>query len=140
VIFAATSAHAMEFIEQLPDGLDTVIGENGVRLSGGQRQRIAIARAILKKAPILILDEATSALDTGSERKIQEALDKLMHTCTSLVIAHRLSTVENADRIMVIDDGRVIEMGTHAELMGSKGLYSALREMQYQEAEAEQEV
>lgn len=130
---AAESAHAIEFIERLPLGFDTRIGENGVRLSGGQRQRIAIARAILKKAPILILDEATSALDTESERQIQAALDKLMKQCTTLVIAHRLSTIENANRIMVVDQGRIVEMGTHEELIQSKGIYAALRAMQYQE-------
>ncbi|WP_077065359.1 lipid A export permease/ATP-binding protein MsbA [Candidatus Berkiella cookevillensis] len=130
---AAKLAHAFDFIERLSQGFDTVIGENGIRLSGGQRQRIAIARAILKKAPILILDEATSSLDTESERHIQSALDKLMSQCTTLVIAHRLSTIQNADRIMVIDKGKIIELGTHEELMASKGLYSSLRVMQYQE-------
>ncbi len=131
IIDAAHSAHAMNFIEKLPQGLDTMIGENGVRLSGGQRQRIAIARAILKKAPILILDEATSALDTESERYIQAALDKLMKQCTTLVIAHRLSTIENASRIIVIDQGRIIEMGTHKELMELNGHYAQLRSLQY---------
>lgn len=130
---AAKLAHADEFIERLSEGFDTVVGENGVRLSGGQRQRIAIARAILKRAPILILDEATSSLDTESERHIQAALEQLMSQCTTLVIAHRLSTVQNADRIMVVDKGEIIEIGTHEQLMGSKGLYSALRVMQYQE-------
>lgn len=133
VVAAAKSAHALEFIEKLPKGFHTMVGENGVRLSGGQRQRLAIARAILKRAPILILDEATSALDTESERKIQDALENLMSQSTTLVIAHRLSTVENADRIIVMDEGKILEMGTHAQLMGSQGLYSALREMQYQE-------
>ncbi len=131
IIKAAESAYAMDFIERLPQGLDTVIGENGVRLSGGQRQRIAIARAILKKAPILVLDEATSALDTESERHIQAALDKLMAQCTTLVIAHRLSTIENAHRIMVIDKGRIAEIGTHDALILKKGLYANLRAMQY---------
>lgn len=131
IVNAAHSAHAMDFIERLPEGLDTVIGENGVRLSGGQRQRIAIARAILKKAPILILDEATSALDTESERYIQAALDKLMKQCTTLVIAHRLSTIENASRIIVIDQGKIIEMGTHDELIRQNGHYAQLRSLQY---------
>jgi len=131
ILQAALSAHAMDFIERLPQGLDTVIGENGVRLSGGQRQRIAIARAILKKAPILILDEATSSLDTESERYIQAALDALMAQCTTLVIAHRLSTIENADRIVVIDQGKIIEMGSHAELIAAQGVYANLRELQY---------
>jgi len=134
IIEAATSAYCVDFIENLPQGFDTVIGENGIRLSGGQRQRIAIARAIMKKAPILILDEATSALDTESERKIQSALEQLMSKCTTLVIAHRLSTVENADRIMVVDNGSIVEMGTHKELMESKGIYSSLRLMQYQDS------
>lgn len=136
IIIAAESAHARDFIERLPEGFDTLIGENGVRLSGGQRQRIAIARAILKKAPILILDEATSALDTESERFIQAALDNLMTQCTTLVIAHRLSTIENADRIMVVDRGRIIEMGTHEELICFNGVYAALRVMQYQEGQS----
>ncbi|MCS5711789.1 lipid A export permease/ATP-binding protein MsbA [Candidatus Berkiella aquae] len=136
IIAAAESAYAMDFIEGLPEGLDTLIGDNGVRLSGGQRQRIAIARAILKKAPILVLDEATSALDTESERHIQAALDKLMASCTTLVIAHRLSTIENANRIMVIDQGRIAEMGTHEALMAKKGLYANLRLMQYNQVTA----
>lgn len=130
IVQAASSAYAMDFINRLPQGLDTLIGENGVRLSGGQRQRIAIARAILKKAPILILDEATSALDTESERHIQAALEKLMAQCTTLVIAHRLSTIENADRIIVIDKGHIAEIGTHAELIARNGLYASLRALQ----------
>lgn len=130
IIHAAKLAYAHDFILSLPQGFDTQIGENGVRLSGGQRQRIAIARAILKNAPILILDEATSALDTESERYIQEALDKLMKNCTTLVIAHRLSTIENAHRIIVVDEGQIVEMGTHFELLRQNGIYAALREMQ----------
>lgn len=132
---AAKSAYALDFIERLPNGLETIIGENGVRLSGGQRQRIAIARAILKKAPILILDEATSALDTESERYIQAALDNLMKQCTTLVIAHRLSTIENASRIIVVDQGRIIEMGTHEELLRLNGHYAQLRSLQYSQNE-----
>lgn len=133
IIAAAESAHAMEFISQLPEGLDTVVGENGVLLSGGQRQRIAIARAILKNSPILILDEATSALDTESERKIQAALDNLMKGRTTLVIAHRLSTIEHADTIVVMDKGNIVEMGHHRELLAAQGLYSELYNMQFKE-------
>ena len=130
---AAEVAHAMEFIQQLPNGLDTLIGEDGVLLSGGQRQRIAIARALLKNAPILILDEATSALDTQSERHIQAALEQLMQQRTTLVIAHRLSTVENADWIMVMEDGAIVEQGTHADLIRGGGAYAALHGMQFSE-------
>lgn len=130
VIQAARAAHAWEFIEQLPDGLDTMIGENGARLSGGQRQRIAIARALLKNAPILILDEATSALDTESERQVQAALAVLMKDRTTLVIAHRLSTIEHADRILVLDQGRIVESGTHAELLAASGYYANLIRVQ----------
>lgn len=126
VISAATKAHAMEFIEQLPDGLDTLIGENGLKLSGGQRQRLAIARALLKDAPILILDEATSALDTESERKIQNALEFAMKDRTTLVIAHRLSTIENADTILVMDKGRIVESGSHQSLQKSSTFYAKL--------------
>jgi subfamily B ATP-binding cassette protein MsbA len=133
IIEAAKSAYAFDFIQQLPEGFETLIGENGVRLSGGQRQRLAIARAIFKKAPILILDEATSALDTESERFIQAALDELMTHCTTLVIAHRLSTIEKADRIIVIDEGRIVEMGTHAELAERAGIYASLRTLQYEQ-------
>jgi subfamily B ATP-binding cassette protein MsbA len=136
IIAAATSAHAMEFIEKLPDGIHTLIGENGVLLSGGQRQRIAIARAILKDAPILILDEATSALDTESERYIQAALDEVMKNRTTLVVAHRLSTIENADCIVVLDQGRIVEMGTHRELMERRDYYSRLYNMQFHDAES----
>ena len=126
VIEAARAAHAMEFIERLPDGLDTRVGENGTLLSGGQRQRLAIARALLKDAPILILDEATSALDNESERMIQSALSEVMKHRTTLVIAHRLSTIENADQVVVLDRGKVVEIGTHAGLIEKEGAYAAL--------------
>lgn len=128
---AARAAHVMEFVRDLPLGLDTMVGDRGVLLSGGQRQRIAIARALLKNAPILILDEATSALDTESERIIQRALEDLMQNRTTLVIAHRLSTVEKADRIFVLDSGRVVESGSHAELVARNGQYAALHRMQF---------
>ncbi len=140
IIAAATSAHAMEFIEKLPEGIHTLIGENGVLLSGGQRQRIAIARAILKDAPILILDEATSALDTESERHIQAALDEVMKHRTTLVVAHRLSTIEDADCIVVLDQGRIVEMGTHRELIARKDYYSRLYNMQFHEVESHEAV
>ena len=128
---AAKQAHAMEFINSMPDGLDTMIGENGASLSGGQRQRIAIARALLRDAPVLILDEATSALDTESERAIQAALDELQKDKTVLVIAHRLSTIENADQILVIDEGEVIERGAHQELIEKNGAYAQLHRIQF---------
>ncbi len=131
---AARAAHALEFIEALPSGFDTEIGENGAKLSGGQRQRLAIARAILKDAPLLLLDEATSALDTESERAVQAALEELMRGRTTIVIAHRLSTVERADRIVVLSEGRVAEAGTHAELLGRGGLYSGLHKLQFSTA------
>jgi subfamily B ATP-binding cassette protein MsbA len=132
VVEAAKFAYAWEFIEKLPQGLDTQIGQNGVMLSGGQRQRIAIARALLKDAPILILDEATSALDTESERYIQAALEKLVVGRTTLVIAHRLSTIQRANKIMVLHDGRIAESGGHAELLQKNGMYAALYHMQFE--------
>ena len=131
---AAKIAHVEEFLANLPEGLDTVIGENGLMLSGGQRQRIAIARAILADAPILILDEATSALDTESERLIQDALETLQKRCTSIVVAHRLSTIENADCIMVVEQGRIIEQGRHSELLKKGGHYAQLHSLQFGEA------
>ena len=131
VIRAAEAAHAMQFIREMPEGLSTLIGEDGVRLSGGQRQRLAIARAFLKDAPVLILDEATSALDTESERHIQAALEMLMKGRATLVIAHRLSTIERADRIVVLDAGRVVEDGKHADLIAASGTYAKLHRLQY---------
>ena len=128
---AADFAHVTEFVEGLPEGLETNVGERGILLSGGQRQRIAIARALLKDAPVLILDEATSALDTESERRIQGALATLMQGRTTLVIAHRLSTVESADCIIVLKDGVVVEQGTHEELLAFNGHYSGLHRMQF---------
>lgn len=128
---AAQAAHLSEVIEALPEGLDTQIGDNGMRLSGGQRQRLAIARAIYKNAPILILDEATSALDTESERAVQQALDTLMQGRTTLVIAHRLSTIEHADRIVVLQDGRIVEVGSHTQLLVANGVYAHLYHLQF---------
>lgn len=130
---AATAAYAHEFIDRLPDGYDTIVGDNGVMLSGGQRQRLAIARAIFKDAPLLILDEATSALDTESERYIQRALEEVCRGRTTLVIAHRLSTIERADRILVMEQGRIVEQGSHAELLAHNGAYAALHRLQFQE-------
>jgi subfamily B ATP-binding cassette protein MsbA len=131
IIAAAQAAHAMEFIREWPQGLNTLVGERGVKLSGGQRQRIAIARAILKNAPILILDEATSALDSESERHVQAALETLMQGRTTLVIAHRLSTIENADRIVVLQKGEIAEIGTHRELLAKNGVYAQLHRIQF---------
>ncbi|MCX9154704.1 lipid A export permease/ATP-binding protein MsbA [Niveibacterium sp. 24ML] len=130
---AARAANAYDFVMQMPEGFDTEIGERGTKLSGGQRQRLAIARALLKNAPVLILDEATSALDTESERAVQVALDTLMQGRTTLVIAHRLSTIERADRIVVMDRGRIAEVGTHAELIAHEGLYANLWKMQFRQ-------
>jgi subfamily B ATP-binding cassette protein MsbA len=127
----AEISHIVEFTEEMPNGLDTRVGDRGVLLSGGQRQRIAIGRALLKNAPILILDEATSALDTKSERHIQEGLTELMKNRTTFVIAHRLSTVEKADQIIVLDSGRIVESGTHAELLQADGQYAVLYRMQF---------
>jgi subfamily B ATP-binding cassette protein MsbA len=135
---AAAAAHALEFIRAMPSGFDTLIGENGVRLSGGQRQRLAIARTVLKDAPILILDEATSALDSESEKHVQSALEELMRGRTTNVIAHRLSTIENADRIVVLDKGEIAEIGTHAELLAKRGIYANLYGIQYSIGSADQ--
>lgn len=132
IIAAATAAHAMEFIKEMPEGLNTLVGEKGVRMSGGQRQRIAIARAILKNAPVLILDEATSALDSESERHVQAALETLMRGRTTLVIAHRLSTIEKADRIVVMQKGKIVETGTHRELLDTSGVYAQLYHIQFE--------
>ena len=139
IIAALKAAHAYDFVAAMPEGLDTLIGEQGVRLSGGERQRLAIARALLKDPPILILDEATSSLDSESEREVQQALDSLIVGRTTLVIAHRLSTVRNAHRIVVLEDGRIVETGSHTDLLAAGGLYRRLYEMQFaQEEEKEQ--
>ena len=121
-------------IKELPDGIDSIVGDNGNRLSGGQRQRLAIARAIYKNAPILILDEATSALDSESERQVQDALERLMAGRTTLVIAHRLSTIEHADRIVVLEHGKVVENGSHEDLIKQDGLYANLHRIQFSNA------
>ena len=131
---AARAAHAHDFIMQMPQGYDTMVGEGGVRLSGGQRQRICIARAIIRNAPILILDEATSSLDTESEREVQAALERLMKDRTTLIIAHRLSTVINADKIIVLHKGRIVEQGTHQELLEKNGYYTRFYTVQYSHA------
>ena len=137
---AADAAHASEFLDRLPEGFRTHLGERGVRLSGGQRQRIAIARAVLRNPAVLLLDEATSALDAESERVVQQALDKLMNGRTTLVIAHRLATILKADRIIVMDHGRIVEQGTHAELGRKGGLYAHLAALQFDQAEANEDV
>jgi len=129
---AAKSAYADDFIRQLKHGYQTIVGERGLMLSGGQRQRIAIARALLANAPVLILDEATSALDTESERYIQSSLEQLMKNRTTLVIAHRLSTIENADKIVVLDAGKIVETGSHQQLLDRNGHYAALHQMQFE--------
>ncbi|WP_157085472.1 ATP-binding cassette domain-containing protein, partial [Sphingomonas adhaesiva] len=131
---AAEAANAADFLRALPDGLDTFLGEGGARLSGGQRQRVAIARALLRDAPILLLDEATSALDAESERLVQGALERLMAGRTTIVIAHRLATVRAAQRIAVMDAGRIVEEGTHAALIQQGGLYARLASLQFSEA------
>ncbi|MCO8648671.1 ATP-binding cassette domain-containing protein, partial [Burkholderia multivorans] len=133
---ALEAANLADAVAAMPDGLDTVVGGNGMRLSGGQRQRLAIARAIYKDAPILILDEATSALDSESERHVQAALERLMEGRTTLVIAHRLSTIERADRILVLEAGKIVESGSHDELLRHGGLYAHLHRIQYQQQAA----
>jgi ABC-type multidrug transport system fused ATPase/permease subunit len=130
IIEAAKKANAWDFISSFPEGLDTQVGDRGIQLSGGQKQRIAIARAIIKNPAILILDEATSALDSESERLVQDALDKLMEGRTSFVIAHRLSTIRNANKILVIQQGQIVEHGTHEELISQNGIYTNLVELQ----------
>ncbi len=136
IVASAEAAHAMEFIRALPDGLNTRIGDRGILLSGGQRQRIAIARAMLKDAPVLILDEATSSLDSESERAVQDALEQLARNRTSVIIAHRLSTVERADRILVLEQGRIVESGTHRSLLDAGGLYTELYRLQFRDSRA----
>jgi len=138
IIEALRAAHAYDFVMALPQGLDTVIGEQGIRLSGGERQRLAIARALLKDPPVLILDEATSSLDSESEREVQQALDRLIEGRTTLVIAHRLSTVRHADRLVVMDGGHIVETGTHEELLRVDGLYKRLYDIQFAWEEGKQ--
>jgi subfamily B ATP-binding cassette protein MsbA len=135
IVAAAKAANAYEFITKMPKGFDTVVGEQGVRISGGERQRLCIARALIKNAPILILDEATSSLDSEAELEVQRALDALMAGRTTLVIAHRLSTVKNADHIVVLADGRIVEEGRHAELLKANGEYRRLYELQFAQFE-----
>ena len=135
VVAAARSANAHDFIMELPKCYDTIVGERGIKLSGGQRQRVAIARALLKNPSILLLDEATSSLDNESEQLVQEALSRLMQDRTTLIIAHRLSTVRVANRIVVLDKGRIIELGSHKDLMAQRGLYAKLYEMQFRETD-----
>lgn len=132
IVNAAKVAHIYDFIESLPDGFDTNIGDRGVNLSGGQRQRLSIARAVLRNAPILLLDEATSAMDTESEKLVQQALDEIMKERTAIVVAHRLSTIQNADWIYVLDEGSIVEQGTHEQLLQNGGKYAKLVEIQNQ--------
>ena len=134
---AARAAHAQEFVERLPQGYDTLVGERGVKLSGGQRQRIAIARALLKNPAVLVLDEATSSLDNESERLIEDAMERLLVGRTTLIIAHRLSTVRRADRLIVLDHGRIVEEGSHTELLARGGLYARLYQHQFREGDVQ---
>jgi ATP-binding cassette subfamily B protein len=134
---AADLANAHEFIEKMPEGYDTIVGERGVTLSGGQRQRIAIARAIIRDTPILILDEPSSGLDAASEKLVFEALDRLMENRTTIVIAHRLATIRRANIIFAVEDGAIVERGTHEELLKAGGLYASLYELQFQQGDSE---